>query len=97
MDIWVRGQNRKGIAKIDGMFIKKRCYDRVVNNFGITEVCLCYDLIGTNHNNPKITLGTFDSESKARKVLGKFAKHIVDMRSSIANYEIFTIPEDKNV
>lgn len=95
MDIWVRGQNGKGITKIDGMFIKKRHYDKVINNLEFSEIC--YDLIGTNYNNTQITLGTFDSKTNARKVLGKFAKHIVDMRRPIASYEIFTIPEDKDV
>lgn len=97
MDIWVRSQDRSVLSKIDGIYIKGRHY----------AGGYCYDLLVADTG--RITLGTFKSYANALQVIGDFQEHAIETQreflfniarscaSTPVNYEVFQIPEDKNV
>ena len=87
MDIWVRSQDGSVLSKIDGIYIKGRHY----------AGGYCYDLLVADTG--RITL----------QVIGDFQEHVIETQreflfniarscaSTPVNYEVFQIPEDKNV
>ena len=108
MDIWVRSKDKRGITKVNDIYIREQKYDKVINHIGHTAVC--YLLIATKYDNIEFILGAFANKEDALQVINEFQDHVCRLEQEYLlivalagsfkkcpHYEVFQIPEDKHV
>ena len=101
MDIWVRSQNKEVICKVGILTLTNEFNGKTFTG----DWCCLVGVDGVKN----ILLGYFRNAKDCKKVIDDFQEHIIKTQNEFlfncarscaatpVNYEVFQIPEDKNV
>ena len=79
MKIWIRTQDKKGIYKVDRVFIDERLYN-LKGKYGI-------------QSNDAL-LGDYDTVERALEVVDDIESHIKDMMNKTFNKDVYQMPQE---